>query len=65
VTKSLPFTEQAIRRAIAAARKEGIVICAVTVHQAGRVTVYQQGGIVTPASPEQNRDELKWLDVEA
>jgi hypothetical protein len=64
VTKSLPFTEQSIRRAIAAMRKEGIAIGAVEVRPDGGVVIYQQGGIATPAHPEENRDESKWLDVE-
>jgi hypothetical protein len=65
VTKSLPFTEMSIRRAIAAVRKAGIAVGAVAVHPDGTVTIYQQGGIATPAQPEQNHGQSKWLDVEA
>ena len=65
MTKSLPFTEMSIRRAIAAMRKEGIVVGAVAVHPDGTVTIYQHGGIAAPAQPEQNHSPSKWLDVEA
>jgi hypothetical protein len=65
VTKSLPFTEASIRRAIAAVRKEGIAVGAVAVHPDGTVTIFQQGGIAAPVLPEQNHDQSKWLDVEA
>jgi hypothetical protein len=64
VTKSLPFTEMSIRRAIAAVRKEGIAVGAVAVHPDGTVMIYQQGGVAAPAPPEQNHDS-KWLDVKA
>jgi hypothetical protein len=65
VSKSLPFTEMSIRRAIAAVRKEGIVVAAVAVHPDGTVTIYQQGGIAAPVHTEQNHGQSKWLDVEA
>jgi hypothetical protein len=46
MTKSLPFTEIAIQRAIAAVRKAGLEIYAVTVGADGSITVHQH-----PQSP--------------
>jgi len=62
MTKSLPFTEQSIRRAIAAARKEGLDVGAITVGPDGSITIHQQGNAEAPAT---KRDLSKWLDVEA
>jgi hypothetical protein len=65
VTKSLPFTESRIRRAIAAARKEGLEISAVSIHPDGTVTIHQ--GIAAPAAPTQNNAPLlgEWEDIQA
>jgi hypothetical protein len=63
VTKPLPFTESRVRRAIAAVRKEGLAVSAVSVHPDGTVTVYQ--GIAAPVAPAQDAAKSKWLDVEA
>ena len=53
-----------MRRAIAAARKEGIDVGAVSVAPDGTVTVYRGGVAVAPPSSE-NPTLSKWLDVEA
>jgi hypothetical protein len=62
MTRPLPFTESRVRRAIAAVRKEGLAVSAVSVHPDGTVTVYQ--GIAAPAAPAQDAVKSKWLDVE-
>ena len=63
MTASLPFTEAHVRRAIAAARKAGIEVTAVSIAPDGTVTVYQGVALVPPSveTPAQS----KWLDVEA
>jgi hypothetical protein len=63
MTKALPFTEETIRRAIAAARKEGLDINAVSIRPDGTVTVHKDTEI--PLSPINDRTNAKWLDVEA
>ena len=63
MTTPLPFTESRIRRAIAAARKEGLAISAVTVHVDGSVTIHQ--GLAQPEARFQDGTSSKWLDVEA
>jgi hypothetical protein len=63
MTKPLPFTEARVRRTIAAARKEGVAVNAVSVHPDGTVTVYQ--GIAASGAPAQDAAKSKWLDVEA
>jgi hypothetical protein len=63
MTKPLPFTESRVRRAIAAVRKEGLPVTAVSIHPDGTVTIYQ--GIAAPAAPAQDDAKSKWLDVEA
>jgi hypothetical protein len=42
MTKPLPFTESAVRRAVSAARKAGLPVNAVSVSPDGTVTVYQR-----------------------
>jgi hypothetical protein len=63
MTKPLPFTEAAIRRAVAGARKSGIQVNAVRISPDGSVTVLQDLA-AAPASGE-NPAQSKWLDVEA
>jgi hypothetical protein len=63
MTKPLPFTESRLRRAIAAARKEGMVVSAVSIHPDGTVTVYN--GLAPPPASSENHAHSKWLDVEA
>jgi hypothetical protein len=62
MTKPLPFTEARVRRALAAARKEGIATGAVSVHPDGTITVHW--GVAPPTVPSDNREQSRWLDVE-
>jgi uncharacterized protein GlcG (DUF336 family) len=64
MSRRLPFTEAAVRRAIAAARKEGIEVTAVSIAPDGTVTVFKQG-LASPSHSGENHAKLKWLDVEA
>jgi hypothetical protein len=65
MTLRLAFTEATIKRAVAAARKAGVEVNAVRIEPDGTVTVFQQGGIASPPSPDENPAHSKWLDVEA
>jgi hypothetical protein len=65
MTNRLPFTEAMVKRTIAAARKAGLEVNAVSVAPDGTVTVFQQGGIVSPSPSDENSASSKWLDVEA
>jgi hypothetical protein len=51
VTARLPFTELAVRRAIAAARKEGMKVSGVTVAPNGAITVHDADSSVAPLAP--------------
>jgi hypothetical protein len=66
MTKPLPFTESRVRRAIAAMRKEGLEVSAVSIHPDGTVTIHR--GTVTPVAvlyePTQDRAPSKWADAE-
>jgi hypothetical protein len=64
MSRPLPFTEATVRRAIAAARKAGLEVSAVSVAPDGTVTVFQQG-IASSLPSGENRANWKWLDVEA
>jgi hypothetical protein len=64
MTRPLPFTEASVRRAIAAARKEGLDVGAVSISPDGTVTLYR-GGVATTPPPGENPAHSKWLDVEA
>jgi hypothetical protein len=65
MTKPLPFTESRVRRAIAAVRKEGLPVSAVTVHVDGSVTVHQGGaGVALPANMPQHDAVSKWADTD-
>lgn len=65
MTKVLPFTELAVRRAIAAAKKENLEPgWSVTAHPDGSITVSR--GIETPLAPSDNEAERqRWGDIEA
>lgn len=65
MTKSLPFTESRVRRAIAAVRKEGLPISAISIHPDGTVTIHQ--GIAAPVVPTQNDAPplSEWEDIRA
>jgi hypothetical protein len=63
MTKPLAFTEASVRRTIAAVRKAGLEVSAVSVTPDGTVTVYQ--AVAAPPASGQNHANSKWLDVEA
>jgi hypothetical protein len=63
MTKPLPFTEAVVRRAIAAARKEGLPIAATTIAPDGTVTIHHQG-VALQAVPEQDDKEAdNWVNA--
>jgi hypothetical protein len=64
MTKRVPFTEAAVRRAIAAARKAGLAVGAVRIEPNGAVTIFQTG-IEPPSASADDPAKSKWLDVEA
>jgi uncharacterized protein GlcG (DUF336 family) len=61
MTKPLPFTESAVRRAVNAARKAGLQVTAVSIAPDGTVTVFQ--GLEAAAVPEQNEKASEWADA--
>jgi hypothetical protein len=60
VTKTLPFTELAIRRAVSAARKAGISVGGVEVRPDGTIVVLSKD--TAPAIVP--KDDAKWKDLE-
>ena len=66
MTKPLPFTESRVRRAIAAARKEGIATGAISIHPDGTITVHWGTAAVAPtAVQQQNAGASEWEDIGA
>ena len=66
VTARLPFTEQAVRRAIKAARAEGMKVGGFTIAKDGAITVHESGLSVAPGALEAHGSApSKWEDVEA
>jgi hypothetical protein len=66
MTKPLPFTESRVRRVIAAVRKEGLSVSAVSIHPDGTITVYQgDAAIARAATMPQHADTSEWEDIEA
>ena len=66
MTKPLPFTESRVRRVIAAVRKEGLPVSAVTVHPDGTITVHHNDAAVAPPVPlQQHACSSEWEDIEA
>ncbi len=66
MTRPLPFTESRVRRAIAAARKEGIATGAISIHPDGTITVHWGTPAVAPvAIQQQNADTSEWGDIQA
>jgi hypothetical protein len=63
VTKPLPFTESRVRRAIAAVRKEGLPVSAVSIHPDGTITIHQ--GVAIPVAVPQHAGSSEWEDIEA
>lgn len=52
MTTKLPFTELALRRAIRAARKEGVRVTGITITGDGTITLYEtDGGPVIALEP--------------
>jgi hypothetical protein len=56
VTKAVPFTQAAVRRAIEGARAAGIEVGAVSVHADGTITVHKLGATVDPAPTAPHAD---------
>ena len=66
MTKPLPFTESRVRRVIAAVRKEGLPVSAVTVHPDGTITVHHRdAAVASPAPLPQHAGSSEWEDIEA
>ena len=66
MTRPLPFTEAAIRRAILAVQKAGVEVGAVSVAPDGTVTVHRAGNSVAPAAPvNHNAPSSEWEDIKA
>jgi hypothetical protein len=66
MTKPLPFTEARVRRAISAARKEGIATGAISIHPDGTITVHWGGQAIAPAESRQhNAGASEWEDIGA
>ena len=65
MTKPLPFTQASIRRAVKAARKEGLHVLGI--RPDGTVIVGDNPNIGVPALPTstENAPSSKWEDVEA
>lgn len=51
MTKALPITELAVRRAIRAARKEGVQVAGISVAPDGTVTVHDVSASVAATAP--------------
>jgi hypothetical protein len=51
MTGRLPFTEQAVRRAVKAARSAGMKVAGFTVAKDGAITVYDADAPVAPLAP--------------
>lgn len=60
VTKSLPFTQYAVRRAVTAARKAGMKVSAISIAPDGTVTVFEGKPIEPLAVPIQDAAPSKW-----
>ena len=65
MTKPLPFTQASIRRAVKAARKEGLHVLGI--RSDGTVIVGDNPNIGIPVAPSstENAPPSKWEDVEA
>ena len=63
MTKAVPFTEAAVRRAIAAARKEGMTDVAVSIAPDGTITIFPQRPIEPPSIPTHDEEARKWADA--
>ena len=59
MTKTLPFTEQAIRRAVSAARKAGVTVGSIEIRPDGTIVIFdkEHGPKLAPD------DDDKWSDL--
>jgi hypothetical protein len=64
MTKPLPFTESRVRRVIAAVRKEGLPVSAVSIHPDGTITVHGEAAIAPPVAVPQHEAVSKWADTD-
>jgi hypothetical protein len=62
MTKALPFTELAIRRAISAARKEGVPF-AISLAPDGTITIFQQKPVDPPTASPSNQEADNWSNA--
>jgi hypothetical protein len=60
MTKALPFTELAVRRAISAARKEGVPF-AISLAPDGTITIFQQKIVDPPKPAAETSEDIKEL----
>jgi len=60
MTKPLPFTESAVRRAVSAARKAGMKVGAIRIEPDGAVTVFEGEPLDPPAAPVKDASPSKW-----
>jgi hypothetical protein len=60
MTKSLPFTENAVRRAVTAARKAGMKVGAIRIEPDGAVTVFECAPLDPLAAPVKDAPPSKW-----
>lgn len=66
MTARLPFTELAVRRAIAAARKEGLKVASVSVGPDGTITVHDVAAAVAPSlQPAHHAASSEYEDFQA
>jgi hypothetical protein len=66
MTKRLSFTESTIKRTIAAARKAGLDVNAVSVAPDGTITVHHMPeGVATPGVGTHNGSSSEWEDFQA
>ena len=61
MTKSLPFTESTVRRAVNAVRKAGLQVSAVSIAPDGTVTVFQ--GLNAREPSKQDAEASEWADA--
>ncbi len=65
MTQRLPFTQQSVRRAIAAARKEGLHVLGIRPDGTIILGDNPGPGIIPNLAPGQSAESSKWEDVEA
>lgn len=61
MTAPLPFTENAIRRAVEGARKAGVRVSAVAIGPNGTITIYD--ALDAKLQSEQHQSASKWADA--